>query len=260
MYLSDIWPSGEEIRSTIAEAVRQDMFERSYADVFTGDERWLALDLDGDHTWPEPTYVRELPSTSRAWTRSRPLSSLISGARTLAMLGDSVTTDYISPASDPQGQPRGPVADRERRRAARLQLLRLTARKPRGDDPRHLRERGSCATGWSSARAASRDISDGEETTIYEAAMAYAGEGVPLVVLAGRSTARARRATGRPGNQCCWCARRDRGELERIHRSNLIGMGVLPLQFPEGETIDSLGLTGEEVFDVGDLEEERRRR
>ena len=133
----------EEIKATIDDAVRQEMFERSYADVFTGDDRWRELDTpEGDrYTWPDSTYVRK-PSFFEGMDAEPAPIEPITGARVLAVLGDSVTTDHISPAGrDQEGQPRRPVADRQRRRAARLQLLRLAARQPRGDDPRHVRQR-----------------------------------------------------------------------------------------------------------------------
>ena len=258
VYLSDIWPSSEEIRSTIAEAVRQDMFERSYADVFTGDERWRALETpDGDrYTWPESTYVREPPYFEGMDAEPAPIEP-ISGARALAMLGDSVTTDHISPAGairkdSPAGRwlIENGVEPRDfnsygSRRGNHEVMIRGTFANVRLRNRLVEREGGF-----------TRHFPDGEETTIYEAAMAYAEEGVPLVVLAGKEYG--------SGSSRDWAAKGTvllgvraviAESFERIHRSNLIGMGVLPLQFPDGETIDSLGLTGEEIFDVGDLED-----
>ena len=145
VYLSDIWPSSEEIRSTIAEAVRQDMFERSYADVFTGDDRWRALETpDGDrYTWPESTYVREPPYFEGMDAGAGPDRADLGGAGAGGARRQRHDRPHLARGRHPQGQPRGPLADRERRRAARLQLVRLTARQPRGDDPRHLRERAA---------------------------------------------------------------------------------------------------------------------
>ena len=258
VYLSDIWPTSEKIRSTIAEAVRQDMFERSYADVFTGDERWRALETpDGDrYTWPDSTYVREPPYFEGMDAEPAPIEP-ISGARALAVLGDSVTTDHISPAGairkdSPAGRwlIENGVEPRDfnsygSRRGNHEVMIRGTFANVRLRNRLVEREGGF-----------TRHFPDGEETTIYEAAMAYAEEGVPLVVLAGKEYG--------SGSSRDWAAKGTvllgvraviAESFERIHRSNLIGMGVLPLQFPDGETIESLGLTGEEVFEFGDLED-----
>ena len=245
VYLSDIWPSSEEIRSTIAEAVRQDMFERSYADVFTGDDRWRALETpDGDrYTWPDSTYVREPPYFEGMDAEPAPIEP-ISGARALAVLGDSVTTDHISPAGairkdSPAGRwlIENGVEPRDfnsygSRRGNHEVMIRGTFANVRLRNRLVEREGGF-----------TRHFPDGEETTIYEAAMAYAEEGVPLVVLAGKEYG--------SGSSRDWAAKGTvllgvraviAESFERIHRSNLIGMGVLPLQFPDGETIESLGL------------------
>ena len=259
VYLRDIWPSAEEIRDTVAEAVRAEMFSRSYANVFEGDETWKAIEVpEGDrYTWPDSTYVRR-PSffegmaarAGRAASRSRAPGCWRCSAT-------SITTDHISPAGAiKKDEPRRPLADRARRRAARFQLLRLATRQPRGDDPRHLRQR---PVAQSAHRPRGR-----------------AGPGTCPPARRCRSTTR--RCATRPTACRWWCiagteygsgSSRDwaaKGTLllgvraviaesfERIHRSNLIGMGVLPLQFPDGESIDSLGLTGEELFSVGDFD------
>ena len=258
VYLSDLWPSSEEIKSTIADAVRQDMFEKSYADVFTGDDRWRELDTpEGDrYTWPDSTYVRK-PSFFEGMDPEPAAVEPINGARVLAVLGDSVTTDHISPAGAiKKDSPAGKwltdngVEPRDfnsygSRRGNHEVMIRGTFANVRLRNRLVDREGGF-----------TRHFPDGEETTIYEAAMQYADEDVPLVVLAGKEYG--------SGSSRDWAAKGTAllgvraviaESFERIHRSNLIGMGVLPLQLPAGETLDSLGLSGEEVFDVGDLED-----
>jgi aconitate hydratase len=270
VYLADIWPSSEEIKQTVAEAVRADMFTRNYADVFTGDDRWRALDTpEGDrYTWPHSTYVRRPPFFEGMEPEPEPVEP-IEGARVLALLGDSVTTDHISPAGaikkqSPAGQwlidngvePRDFNSYGSRRgnhevmirgTFANVRLRNLLVEKE-GGFTRYFGRPGDSG-------GADGFPGDGE-TTIYEAAMKYAGEGVPLVVLAGKEYG--------SGSSRDWAAK---GTLllgvraviaesfERIHRSNLIGMGVVPLQFPDGESVESLGLTGEEVIEVGDLQD-----
>jgi aconitate hydratase len=257
VHLSDIWPSSDEIKETISDAVRQEMFERSYADVFTGDERWRELDTpDGDrYTWPDSTYVRK-PSFFEGMDAEPEPVKPIEGARVLALLGDSVTTDHISPAGAiKKDSPAGRwlvdngVEPREfnsygSRRGNHEVMIRGTFANVRLRNRLVDREGGF-----------TRRFPDGEETTIYDAAMAYAEEGVPLVVLAGKEYG--------SGSSRDWAAKGTAllgvraviaESFERIHRSNLIGMGVLPLQLPEGETLESLGLEGEEVFEVGDIE------
>jgi aconitate hydratase len=254
--LSDIWPSSEEVKRTIAEAVRQDMFSRSYADVFTGDERWRGLDTpEGDrYTWPDSTYVRK-PSFFEGMDPEPSPVEPIHGARVLAVLGDSVTTDHISPAGaikkdSPAGRwlIENGVEPRDfnsygSRRGNHEVMIRGTFANVRLRNRLVGREGGF-----------TRHFPDGEETTIYEAAMKYASEGAPLVVLAGKEYG--------SGSSRDWAAKGTAllgvraviaESFERIHRSNLIGMGVLPLQLPDAETVESLGLTGEETFDIGDL-------
>jgi aconitate hydratase len=258
VYLRDIWPSSNEIKQAVADAVRSDMFTKSYADVFKGDERWRGLDTpSGDrYTWPDSTYVRK-PSFFEGMESEPPAVKPISGARVLAVLGDSVTTDHISPAgaikkASPAGQwlIENGVEPRDfnsygSRRGNHEVMIRGTFANIRLRNKLVDREGGF-----------TRTFPDGEETTIYEAAMAYAGEGTPLVVLAGKEYG--------SGSSRDWAAKGTAllgvravlaESFERIHRSNLIGMGVLPLQFPDGATAESLGLSGEETFDVSGLEE-----
>ena len=256
VYLRDLWPGSEEIKQTVAEAVRSDMFTRSYADVFTGDERWRGLDTPhGDsYTWPESTYVRKPGFFEGMDPAPRPVEP-IADARVLAVLGDSVTTDHISPAGaikrdSPAGRwlMENGVEPREfnsygSRRGNHEVMIRGTFANIRLRNRLVDREGGF-----------TRHFPDGEETTIYDAAMRYADDGVPLVVLAGREYG--------SGSSRDWAAKGTAllgvraviaEGFERIHRSNLIGMGVLPLQLPDATSADSLGLTGEETFDVGDL-------
>ena len=261
VYLSDIWPSTDEIKKVVGEAVRADMFTKSYADVFTGDARWKGIEVpEGDrYTWPDSTYVRK-PSFFEGMDPEPAPVEPIEGARVLAVLGDSVTTDHISPAGaikkdSPAGrwlQDQG-VEVRDfnsygSRRGNHEVMIRGTFANVR------LRNRLVEREGGFTKHFSSSD-GEGEETTIYEAAMSYAEEGVPLVVLAGKEYG--------SGSSRDWAAKGTNllgvraviaESFERIHRSNLIGMGVLPLQFPDGESADSLGLTGKETFDVGDLQ------
>ena len=257
VYLSDIWPSSDEIAETVGQAVRADMFTKGYSDVFSGDKRWKRIEVpEGDrYTWPDSTYVRRPSFFEGMKAQPEPVKP-VTAARVLAVLGDSVTTDHISPAGAiKKDSPAGlwliengvEVRDFNSygsRRGNHEVMIRGTFANVR------LRNRLSEKEG-----GFTRKFPEGEETTIYEAAMAYAQEGVPLVVLAGKEYG--------SGSSRDWAAKGTAllgvraviaESFERIHRSNLIGMGVLPLQFPEGETIDSLGLNGEESFELGDLQ------
>lgn len=258
VFLRDIWPGNDEIRDTVAEAVRKDMFEKNYANVFDGDERWQAIKVPEDdrYTWPESTYVRRPPFFEGMDSEPAAGAKPVENARVLAKLGDSITTDHISPAGaikkdSPAGkwlQDNGVEAidfnSYGSRRGNHEVMMRGTFANIRLRN--ELVERQG---GWT------RHMPSGEEMFIYDAAMKYADDGVPLVVLAGKEYG--------SGSSRDWAAK---GTLllgvkaviaesfERIHRSNLIGMGVLPLQFPEGESIESLGLTGEEEFSFPELD------
>ncbi|MGB2852566.1 MAG: aconitate hydratase [Solirubrobacterales bacterium] len=257
VYLQEIWPSAEDVRDTVAEAVRAEMFSRSYANVFEGDETWKAIEVpEGDrYTWPDSTYVRR-PSFFEGMAVEPAEREPIKGARVLAKLGESITTDHISPAGAiKKASPAGSwlieqgVEPRDfnsygSRRGNHEVMVRGTFANVRLRNQLTDREGG-----WT------RHMPSGEEMPIYDAAMRYAADGIPLVVIAGPEYG--------SGSSRDWAAK---GTLllgvraviaesfERIHRSNLIGMGVLPLQFPDGESIDSLGLTGEELFSVGDFD------
>ncbi|MGN6201512.1 MAG: aconitate hydratase [Solirubrobacterales bacterium] len=260
VFLRDIWPSAEEINRVVGDSVASEMFERNYAEVFEGDEMWNDVDVpSGDrYTWPDSTYVRR-PSFFEQMPAQAPGVEPIAGARALALLGDSITTDHISPAGaikrdSPAGRwlTEQGVEVRDfnsygARRGNHEVMIRGTFA--------NIRLRNQLVE---KAGGYTRHFPDGEETTIYEAAMQYAGEGVPLVVLAGKEYG--------SGSSRDWAAKGTKllgvraviaESFERIHRSNLIGMGVLPLQFAAGESVASLGLTGAETFDFGDLEEGR---
>jgi aconitate hydratase len=257
VYLADLWPASDEIKDTVADAVRADMFTRNYADVFTGDDRWRALDTpEGDrYTWPDSTYVREPPFFADMDPEPPPVEPIV-GARALAVLGDSVTTDHISPAGaikkqSPAGQwliehgvePRDFNSYGSRRGNYEV-MTRGTFANVRLRNQLVEREGGF-----------TRHFPDGEETTIYDAAMRYQEEGIPLVVLAGKEYgAGSSRDWAAKGTSLLGVRAVIAVSFERIHRSNLIGMGVLPLQFADGEDVSKLGLSGEEVFDVSDLE------
>ncbi|MGZ5420518.1 MAG: aconitate hydratase AcnA, partial [Solirubrobacterales bacterium] len=254
VHLSDIWPSSKEIKDVVAEAVRAEMFTRNYADVFTGDDRWKQIEVpEGDrYTWPDSTYVRKPSFFEGMEPEPRPVEP-IHGARVLAVLGDSVTTDHISPAGAIKKQsPAGEwlveqgVEPRDfnsygARRGNHEVMIRGTFANVRLRNKLVSKEGGFTLHYPASG-------GEGEETTIYEAAMSYAEEGVPLVVLAGKEYG--------SGSSRDWAAKGTKllgvraviaESFERIHRSNLIGMGVVPLQLPDGQTAESLGLTGEET-------------
>ena len=255
VYLKDIWPSQQEIRDTIRAAVKTEQFTAKYADVYTGDERWHALEIPegARFDWPDDsTYIRRPTFLTGVLVDPAGLSD-IEGARVLAVVGDSVTTDHISPAGsikkdspagryliergiEPKdfnsyGSRRGNHEVMVRGTFANIRLRNLLAPGTEGGFTRHM--------------------PGGEAMTIYEAAMKYADEDVPLLVFAGKEYG--------SGSSRDWAAK---GTLmlgvraviaesyERIHRSNLIGMGVLPLQFEPGESQDMLGLTGEETYAI----------
>jgi aconitate hydratase len=258
VYLRDVWPDPAEVKETIGRSIASEMFTRNYGGVLEGDETWKAVEVpEGDrYTWPDSTYVRK-PSFFEGMPAEPPPIEPIGGARVLALLGDSITTDHISPAgaikkASPAGEwlieqgvePRDFNSYGSRRGNHEVMIRGTFA---------NIRLRNLLVE---KAGGFTRHFPDGEETTIFAAATAYAEEGVPLVVLAGEEYG--------SGSSRDWAAKGTKllgvraviaESFERIHRSNLIGMGVLPLQFPDGESVRSLGLTGEEIFDVGDLDE-----
>ena len=255
VYLKDIWPSNEEIRALIDAHVHSDMFRRRYADVYHGDERWRAIEVTGGATYswpPESTYIQNPPYFTGMTMTPNPLGDIID-ARALAVFGDSITTDHISPAGaikpdSPAGRyllehgvSRGEFNSYGARRGNHEVMMRGTFANIR------IRNRmlDNVEGGFT------RYAPTGETMPIYDAAMAYKHDGTPLVVLAGKEYG--------TGSSRDWAAKGTvllgvrtviAESFERIHRSNLVGMGVLPLQFREGENAESLGLTGNETFTV----------
>jgi aconitate hydratase len=267
VYLRDVWPSEQEVAATVAEALQADMFRRSYGEVFAGDERWNGLEVPtGERfAWDDAsTYVRLPPYFAGLPVEPAPLRD-ISGARALALLGDSVTTDHISPAGaikrdSPAGlylqehgvQVRDFNSYGSRRGNHEVMMrgtfanIRLRNRLGQGADGLEALPEG----GWT------RYLGGGaaEQMPIYDAAMRYMDDGTDLVVLAGKEYG--------SGSSRDWAAKGTRllgvraviaSSYERIHRSNLVGMGVLPLQFAEGDDAASLGLTGLETFSIAGL-------
>jgi len=283
VYLRDIWPGEREVAETIERAVQSDMFRKSYGEVFAGDERWDALKVPtGDRfEWDtDSTYVRLPPYFQDMPAEPEPVED-IEGARVLAKLGDSVTTDHISPAGsikrdgpagkylqeqgvtprdfNSYGSRRGNHEVMMRGTFANIRLRNLIDTTPPGPA---LAEGGvTCYFGpslGSSSAGPSPSATDGggEQMSIYDAAMRYIEANVPLVVLGGKEYG--------SGSSRDWAAKGTKllgvravivESFERIHRSNLVGMGVLPLQFPDGQSADSLGLTGEEVFSIEGIAE-----
>ena len=258
VYLRDLWPSQHEIQETVQSAVQPSMFERQYRDVFTGDERWRGLPVPEGSTYewdPASTYVRLPPYFVGMPLAPAPVEDL-RGARALAVFGDSITTDHISPAGaikvdSPAGRylVEHGVVPRDfnsygARRGNHEVMMRGTFANVR------LRNRmvPEIEGGFTV------HLPDGEPLTIYEAAMKYQAEGVPLVVLAGKEYG--------TGSSRDWAAKGPRllgvravvaESFERIHRSNLVGMGIVPLEFASGDSAESLGLDGFEVYDVAGL-------
>jgi aconitate hydratase len=259
VYLRDVWPSPTEIEDVIAKAIASEMFTRDYSDVFAGDERWQALPTPTGNTFAwdeESTYVRKPPYFDGMASEPRPVTD-ISDARVLAKLGDSVTTDHISPAGSikPDSPAGRYLADHG---VARHEFNSYGSR--RGNHEvmirgtfANIRLRNQLVQGVEGGFTVNHLT--GEQTTIYDAAVAYAEAGVPLVVLAGKEYG--------SGSSRDWAAKGTMllgvraviaESYERIHRSNLIGMGVLPLQYPAGESAESLGLTGTETFAITGVE------
>ncbi|WP_425558245.1 aconitate hydratase [Cryptosporangium japonicum] len=257
VYLSDIWPSPQEVEEVIASAIHSEMFSRDYADVFAGDERWQNLPTPTGNVFEwdaESTYVRKPPYFEGMPEKPTPVTD-IEGARVLLKLGDSVTTDHISPAGaikadSPAGKyltehgvERRDFNSYGSRRGNHEVMIRGTFA--------NIRLRNQIAPGTEGGFTRDFTVADGPVTTVYDAAQNYAAASTPLVVLAGKEYG--------SGSSRDWAAKGTAllgvrtviaESYERIHRSNLIGMGVLPLQFPAGESAESLGLTGEETFSV----------
>jgi aconitate hydratase len=260
VYLHDIWPSPADVDEVVRGAIAAEMFTRDYADVFEGDERWHSLDVPSGDTFawdPGSTYVRKPPYFEGMTPEPQPVTD-IHGARVLAMLGDSVTTDHISPAGaiktdSPAGEyltghgvQRRDFNSYGSRRGNHEVMIRGTFA--------NIRLRNQLAPGTEGGITVK--LPEGEQTTIYQASRQYLAEGTPLLVLGGKEYG--------SGSSRDWAAK---GTLllgvravlvesfERIHRSNLIGMGVLPLQYRPGDSAASLGLTGQEVYEITGIEQ-----
>ena len=260
VYLKDIWPSHREVQEAIQRAVRPEMFEKNYAKVFEGDDQWRSMPVpQGElYAWdPQSTYVK-LPPYFQSMTPQPPAVQDIRGGRVLALLGDSITTDHISPAgaikpTSPAGKyliERG-VAPKDfnsygSRRGNHEVMMRGTFA--------NVRLRNRLAPGTEGGFT--RHFPDGEQMTIFDASERYRAENVPLLVIAGKEYG--------SGSSRDWAAKGPKllgvraviaESFERIHRSNLVGMGILPLQFRQGDNANSLELTGEEVYDIVGLAE-----
>ncbi|MEV7560173.1 aconitate hydratase AcnA [Streptomyces sp. NPDC048331] len=262
VFLADIWPSEAEVNDVVANAIGEDMFSKSYQDVFAGDAQWQALSIPTGNTFewdPQSTYVRKPPYFEGMTMETTPVSD-IAGARVLAKLGDSVTTDHISPAGaikadtpagkylTEHGVERRDFNSYGSRRGNHEVMIRGTFA--------NIRLRNQIAPGTEGGFTRDFTVEGAPVSFIYDASQNYQAAGIPLVILAGKEYG--------SGSSRDWAAKGTAllgvkaviaESYERIHRSNLIGMGVLPLQFPEGATAASLGLTGEETFSFTGVEE-----
>ncbi|MFM8240041.1 MAG: aconitase family protein, partial [Actinomycetota bacterium] len=262
VYLRDIWPSADEVEAVVSSAIDEEMYAARYADVFAGDARWQALDTPSGETFawdPSSTYVRKPPYFDGMPRSPQPVTD-ISGARVLAVLGDSVTTDHISPAGSikadspagryltEHGVARQDFNSYGSRRGNHEVMIRGTFA--------NIRLRNLMLDGVEGGFTLDLTQPDAPVAPIYDAAVAYAEADTPLVIIAG--------AEYGSGSSRDWAAKGTAllgvraviaESYERIHRSNLIGMGVLPLQFPAGVSAASLGLTGRERFDISGITE-----
>lgn len=262
VFLADIWPTEAEVNDVVANAIGEDMFNKSYQDVFAGDAQWQALSIPTGNTFewdPQSTYVRKPPYFEGMTMETTPVSD-IAGARVLAKLGDSVTTDHISPAGaikadtpagkylTEHGVERRDFNSYGSRRGNHEVMIRGTFA--------NIRLRNQIAAGTEGGFTRDFTVEGAPVAFIYDASQNYQAAGIPLVILAGKEYG--------SGSSRDWAAKGTAllgvkaviaESYERIHRSNLIGMGVLPLQFPEGATAASLGLTGEETFSFTGVEE-----
>jgi aconitate hydratase len=255
VYLKDVWPSNAEIAAAMAKSIHTHMFKSEYDEVFTGTEAWRTLPVpEGDlYAWDKnSTYVKHPPYFEQM-THEVPALEDIKGARVLALLGDSITTDHISPAGSIKAN--GPAGKYLIERGVAVADFNSYGSR-RGNDEvmvrgtfANVRLKNLLAPGTEGG--VTRHLPDGEEMSIYDASVKYAKEKVPVIILAGKEYG--------SGSSRDWAAK---GPLllgvraviadsyERIHRSNLVGMGILPLQFMPGQNAGSLGLTGEEVYDL----------
>ncbi len=262
VFLKDIWPDAAEVQHTIDTSISTEMFTHEYAGVFDGDERWKNLPTPTGSTfeWDDKsTYVRKPPYFDGMTIETTPVSS-IADARVLAKLGDSVTTDHISPAGsikadspagkylDAHGIDRNDYNSYGSRRGNHEVMIRGTFA--------NIRLRNQLLDGIEGGYTRDFTVGDGPQAFIYDAAQNYASEGIPLVIFGGKEYG--------SGSSRDWAAKGTSllgvkaviaESFERIHRSNLIGMGVLPLQFPAGKTADDLGLDGTEIVSITGVEE-----
>ncbi|WTP25833.1 aconitate hydratase AcnA [Streptomyces sp. NBC_00203] len=262
VFLADIWPSEAEVNDVVANAIGEDMFNKSYADVFAGDAQWQALPIPTGNTFEwdaQSTYVRKPPYFEGMTMETTPVSD-IAGARVLAKLGDSVTTDHISPAGaikadTPAGKyltehgiERRDFNSYGSRRGNHEVMIRGTFA--------NIRLRNQVAPGTEGGFTRDFTQADAPVSFIYDASRNYIEQGIPLVILAGKEYG--------SGSSRDWAAKGTAllgvkaviaESYERIHRSNLIGMGVIPLQYPAGQSAESLGLTGEEAFSIAGITE-----
>ncbi|WP_030338771.1 aconitate hydratase [Streptomyces sp. NRRL S-1022] len=262
VFLKDIWPSEAEVNEVVASAIGEDMFSKSYQDVFAGDAQWQSLPVPTGNTFEwdaESTYVRKPPYFEGMGMEPAPVED-IAGARVLAKLGDSVTTDHISPAGaikadtpagkylTEHGVERRDFNSYGSRRGNHEVMIRGTFA--------NIRLRNQIAPGTEGGYTRDFTQAGGPVSFIYDASQNYQAAGIPLVVLAGKEYG--------SGSSRDWAAKGTAllgvkaviaESYERIHRSNLIGMGVLPLQFPEGQSAEFLGLTGEETFSISGVTE-----
>ncbi|ALO11598.1 aconitate hydratase [Streptomyces venezuelae] len=262
VYLADIWPSEAEVNDVVANAIGEDMFNKSYQDVFAGDAQWQALSIPTGNTFEwdtESTYVRKPPYFEGMTMETTPVTDIV-GARVLAKLGDSVTTDHISPAGaikadtpagkylTEHGVERRDFNSYGSRRGNHEVMIRGTFA--------NIRLRNQIAPGTEGGFTRDFTQADAPVSFIYDASQNYQAAGTPLVILGGKEYG--------SGSSRDWAAKGTAllgvkavitESYERIHRSNLIGMGVLPLQFPAGQSADSLGLTGEETFSIAGVTE-----
>ncbi|MCB5165533.1 aconitate hydratase AcnA [Streptomyces bambusae] len=262
VFLKDIWPSEAEVNDVVANAIGEDMFSKSYQDVFAGDAQWQALSIPTGNTFEwdaESTYVRKPPYFEGMTMETTPVTD-ITGARVLAKLGDSVTTDHISPAGaikadtpagkylTEHGVERRDFNSYGSRRGNHEVMIRGTFA--------NIRLRNQIAQGTEGGFTRDFTVEGAPVSFIYDASQNYQAAGIPLVILGGKEYG--------SGSSRDWAAKGTAllgvkavitESYERIHRSNLIGMGVLPLQFPAGQSADSLGLTGEETFSIAGITE-----
>jgi aconitate hydratase len=258
VFLRDLWPSQREIQDAVGKSIQSSMFHKVYGEVFQGDERWNSLAVpEGDlYRWdPQSTYVKHPPYFENMSVEPPPVTD-INGARVLALLGDSITTDHISPAGSIKLQ--SPAGKYLLEHGVEQKDFNSYGSR-RGNDEvmvrgtfANVRLRNQLAPGTEGG--VTRHLPDGEQMTIYDAAVKYAKEGAPLLVLAGKEYG--------SGSSRDWAAKGARllgvraviaDSYERIHRSNLVGMGVLPLQFLSGQNAKTLELTGEEIYDIQGL-------